>query len=254
MAQKIDDELENDDIDNDEENDVLKCNSLRDYTSQQMEENVDENSKFVQVFNEDGSSKTVLKSSLIWLLTESKNKLSQDRLRRVQGVDRSSVPQKRNNSDHINLQAKKKRLQDLFVSKIITIGEWCFFYHKQTAIFNRKTSFDMIVFGSALAFKYNEGKTEKDKQYTRDTVPVSYECTNTTETKPRGVSVSAMWYKIDDELKLEPMDACNFFIDIKNYIATASFPPEIVSVDSKSYRVAGNIVELKKNLLELTNH
>lgn len=244
-----------DDDDDDEENEpgetTLSCNSLRDYTSLETQVNLEENSKFVQVYNEDGSSKTVLKSSIIWLLAESNEKLSQDRLRRVQGVDRA-MAEKRNNCKQIASQAKKSRLQDLYLSDTIKIGDWCFFSNKEPSC--EKSPFDQIIFGSALSFKYNEGRTEKDRQYSRDYVPVAYDSTNKAETRPRGISVSAKWYKCNDnDLNLQPMEDCNFFIDIENYLATASMPPEILSLDLKSYRVTGNTIELKKKLLELIN-
>lgn len=56
---------------------------------------VDIDSQFVEVLNIDGTSRTVLKSSLVWVLSETKGVLSNDRLRRVQG--QSGIPTKRKN-------------------------------------------------------------------------------------------------------------------------------------------------------------
>lgn len=45
---------------------------------------IDENSRFVMVCDENGMNRKVLKSSLVWMLTEPSEKISNDRLKRVQ--------------------------------------------------------------------------------------------------------------------------------------------------------------------------
>lgn len=92
----------------DEDETTLNCNSLRDYACTQIENNLDKESKFVEVFKEDGTSKIVLKSSIIWLLTESKETLSKDRLQRVQGAEGTSLATKRKNCSQASPQSKKK--------------------------------------------------------------------------------------------------------------------------------------------------
>lgn len=113
---------------------TFSCNSLRDYTRENIE--IDENSKFVQVFNDDGTSRCVLKSSLLWLMTESKNKLSKDRLTRVRGTTtpkRKSKQLKRKLSpQNSSPQSKKQKQMDLHVFEVIRIGDWCFFVNKES--------------------------------------------------------------------------------------------------------------------------
>lgn len=71
------------------------------------------------------------------------------------------------------------------------------------------------------------------------------------------LSISANWYKLDGGLKLQPIHEGNFFIDIIKYIATSSMPPDSMRTEnndySKSYRVCGDITEVKATLLKLLN-
>ncbi|XP_031638592.1 uncharacterized protein LOC116350795 [Contarinia nasturtii] len=63
---------------NAEDEEVILAESDKD----EME--VDETSRFVIVHDENGAKKKILKSTLIWMLTEPRDKISNDRLRRVQ--------------------------------------------------------------------------------------------------------------------------------------------------------------------------
>lgn len=108
----------------------LQCSSLRDYSqfgSKDVNTSVD--SRFVEVINEDGSTKTVLKSSLIWILTETKDVLSNDRLKRVQSHDSASI--KRKNRTEFDLPSKRKNVQiGIFQNIELQVGDWCFFFLK----------------------------------------------------------------------------------------------------------------------------
>lgn len=201
------------DCDEDEDENTITCNSLRDYTDAALrtEEHLNENSKFVQVFNEDGSSKMVLKSSVIYLLTESEEKISKDRLQRVQGVQNTSAAKNRKISTLESSKTKKKRFDDVYVSDEIKIGDWCFFINDQATSNSSESPFGSIIFGSVLSFRYNDGKTQIEKQYTLDFAPTFYdENTKNLTIKPRGVSVSAKWYTSDNELLLQPIHEGNF--------------------------------------------
>lgn len=55
-----------------------------DIVENEMDENLDENSNFTKVIDENGDERFVRKSTLIWMLTEPGPALSKDRLRRVQ--------------------------------------------------------------------------------------------------------------------------------------------------------------------------
>lgn len=82
-AQNPDDELDESDDDEDSEQIVtMDCSYFRDYSGQVGE--IDGNSPFVKVFDKDGSQKLIRKSSVAWIASESKEKLSNDRQARSQ--------------------------------------------------------------------------------------------------------------------------------------------------------------------------
>lgn len=103
IAENIDIESEDENLGSEEQ--TYSCASLRDYARDDMQ--VDNDSKFVQVFNDDGTSKCVLKSTLLWLMTESKDKLSKDRLSRVRGTTPKRTSLKRKLSPQTSHHAKK---------------------------------------------------------------------------------------------------------------------------------------------------
>lgn len=207
--------------------------------------------RFVQVFDEDGSTKTVLKSSLVWVLTETKGVLSKDRLRRVQGQNGIPTKRIRNTKNIVEIQPqskRNKRPKGVLVKEEVQVGDWCFFERYAETLEPRKTD-EHIVYGALLAFKYINGSTEKEKQYTLDFAPISSEET----TNERGVEVLATWYKYGPNDKLEPFsDNNNFFINIKKYIATSDAPS--VKQDPKTnqfFYELQNHHEVKKIITEL---
>lgn len=137
---------------------------------------LNEESKYIQLYEPDGSTKIVLKSSIVWLLTESTKKLSSDRIKRVKQtpLQKASKRQKMksNPEDKINIDSNNVPTNVstcLIKSKEICIGDWCFFSYNLSSILNsiplQKDSFiENIVFGCVLSFKFIEGKTEKEKQ------------------------------------------------------------------------------------------
>lgn len=240
---------------------MLSCTSLKDYSD--LAKNVEENSKFLQVFNEDGTSKTVLKSSLLFLLTESKDKLSKERLQRVRGADGSSITpnsRKRKLSSQycspLYSPSKKKHLQEFYTSNELQIGQWCFFNHEPPETLAEtnntiveKSNIGRIVVGAVLGFKYRSGKNEKEKQYSLDFAPVHFtsDCGNT---EARGINVLAKWYRIDSELFLWPIKIGNFYIDINNYIGTLSNSPELHESSNECiYKISENTAKIREMLL-----
>lgn len=202
------------------ESDFMFSN-LKDYSRPERENHVDLDSRFVQVFDEDGNVKSALKSSLIWALSESKGVLSNDRLRRVQG--QSGIPVKRNVTkrrvEASPLPKRKKLSIGIREEKEIRVGEWCFFKR------NKKTSEgenfgENIVFGAMLGFRYIGEKNEREKKYMFDYAFVS--CNDDCE---KHLKVLATWYKYGSEKILEAFsENNNFYIDIDNYIGTADAP------------------------------
>lgn len=182
----------------------IECQSLIAYDIET--ENLNEKSLFVEV-----GSKTVRKSSLMWLLTESKQKLSSDRLQRVQSNSQTSLKKKsvRRKLEFVDVSPK---INVTMKMSEIQIGDWCIF----NKIPSDKPS-DRIEFvlGNILSFRYIKGRTHKDKQFSLDFAPIFH------EDNQRGVEVFATWYRIDCNAKLCIIrDNDCFHIDIKRYITT----------------------------------
>lgn len=192
---------------------LTDCLNLKDYEAQ-----VNEASAYVQVTSKSGLCKTVRKSSVVWLLTNSIEKLSSDRLRRVQ------------NSSNVTPSRRQLQFQQLTFSETtlcvcdeLQIGHWCVFrYDANKMVKTNHTSANKIVLGAVLAFKYIKGRTEKEKQYSWDFAPVSPDINDADK---RGVEVLASWYEFGVNGKLHPIQNMNgFFINIDNYVLSIANP------------------------------
>lgn len=191
---------------------------LRDYTDQGVVLN--ELGPLTEVEDKNGKSKVVRKSSLIWLLDSGNSKLSSDRLRRVQSTcienaNRSMVSA----SPSHNAQMGNDLI---WISEELNIGDWCFFVQqsKKRSARSKATIFENLRVGIVVSFKYITGKTMKEKQYPWDTAPT------TTKLKPserRGIHVLATWYTYSENglLKVLDADKKHFYLDVKDYVATA---------------------------------
>lgn len=227
-----------------DENDLVFSN-LKEYADKNS--NLDD--RFVQVYDENGSAKNVLKSSLVWTLTETKGVLSNDRLRRVRGqsgiptIKRKYITKKDTEISPQVPTKRNKQTTDVQAKDSIQIGDWCFF--KRYSSYNQE-HVENIMFGSILSFKYIKGNNEKDKQYTFDFAPIKSE-------SDRGVEVLATWYKYGQNCILEPSSKNNnFFINIQNYIATVG--PPIINKNqdtNKAYFELKNHQLVKQKITEL---
>lgn len=145
-------------------------------TSENLEENARENeaisnteslaqstSNMVDVFDSDGSKKSIRKSTFLWMLAENKNKLSSDRLKRVQGTS----------SQALGPASKKQKTIDIFDNGVnllkcndIKIGDWALFKLTQpktqpsSSIENRNRQF----IGNVLGFRRID-ETGRPKQF-----------------------------------------------------------------------------------------
>lgn len=134
-----------------------------------------ERSRFIEIVLDSGIKKTVRKSTLLWTLTDSTKKLSNDRLKRVRDASKEATSMKK--------QPKRRRLEfmktdsagktspvlSLLKKDELQIGEWCVFKFRKTE--SNKSS-DVFVLGNILSFKYIKGRTEKENQYSWDFAPV----------------------------------------------------------------------------------
>lgn len=230
-------------------NDTMDCAHFRDFSSEVSD--FDGNSQFVQVFDDDGAAKLIKKSAVVWLVSDVRERLSTDRLKRVQArrEDESNGPKRRREEQQVS-NVKKIRVQHCF-QKLdqIQVGEWCIFRRfidESHNHFENGTHSD-IVLGAVLGFKYITGKTEKEKQYGLDAAPVS------SEFGKRGIEVLALWYELNNDFTLTPLQKPSFFINIDNYLGFTISPETIQNpvTKEKSYKIPGNVDYLKNALTEL---
>lgn len=211
---------------------------------------------------EDGSKRTVLKSSVVWILNETKEVLSNDRLKRVQ-----QKVQKRSNVKADYTRFKRRKITEAVqLCDEMKIGDWCLFFHNipdsaQTPA--NKFQIDNnpnILFGSILGFKYIQGKNEKEKQYTKDYVQIKISNEDDVEANidfgsDNGINVNATWFTSEHQT-LVPFSVNNsFHISLKNYIATIDTPISDINTHANtfqtSYKLADDSDKLKAKLISL---
>lgn len=189
--------------------------NLRDYASQNANIEINANSRFLQTIDKNGTPKVVRKSSLVWLLSSTKDVLSKDRLRRVQ-----ECQVKKSSSRSLEYKDTKKSGKPIFISEELAIGEWCLFQYSEK-----------VIVGAVLAFRYLTGRSEKEREYSWDFVPVK---PSSNLKKKRGIEVLSTWYTIHNTGKLYPaIEFNNFYINIENYIASIKSP----SLDKNGYLI-----------------
>lgn len=164
--------------------------------------NLSETSAFATVTCQSGKNVVVRKSSIVWLLSNTKSNLSSDRLVRVQ--ESEFGVKKRFHMENATTMASE-----------IFIGEWCIF-----------STENKIVLGLVLNFLYIKG-TGRKKQYSLDYAPVQFITKD--ETEARGIGVVATWYTWDDSGALENAEMASDFINIENYKMTFRRSPKFES-------------------------
>lgn len=208
----------------------MHCSNLRNYSTPDND-NLNDN-RFVQVVDKDGSEKTVLKSSLIWILSETKGVLSNDRLKRVQSHDGISKKRKQKTTSEI-LSKRKKTQTTICENNELQIGDWCFFRNHTNTVSNQLANHKgNFVFGAVLGFRYSDGRTEKEKSYTLNYAPITHEQNEAS----RGVEVLGTWYCYKNIEKLETLPHSNFFLNINDYVGTYDAPNVIKNPVSQEVR------------------
>lgn len=203
--------------------------------------------RFVDVLNNDGCTKSLLKSTVIWALTESKGYLSKDRLKRVQSRIAAETPRKRGRKrklDQANLVAdvetpskRQKTQTSISHANELSIGDWALFE-------NVSDENSIFVFGMVLGSRYILAKTEKDKKYTFDFAPTSYQGPTAENTPKRGVEVLSTWFDVDTEFRVQRFHGKNsFFIDIEKYIGTIEMQGIIKKIENVTLNITLNDIE-----------
>lgn len=211
----------------------LQCSSLRDYSKPDTHSE-DLDSRFVEVTTEDGSVRTVLKSSLIWIMTETKGVLSNDRLKRVQNHDTVSTKRKQKKQSDQPFKRKKfdKNNQaigevGIFQNTELNIGDWC--------CFKNHDANETLV----------NAKTEKERSYSLDYCSISCQQNQI----GRGIEVLATWYKYTNSEKLEAFPKnSNFFLNINSYKATVCVPHVKKDSESNTYYELKEFSQIKEYL------
>lgn len=185
------------------------------------------NNSFVNI-GEENAPKFVRKSKIMWSLANSSEKLSSDRLQRVQ--KRKSA---RRQLEFVNVSMKDK---PIYKVAEIKIGDWCVFRDTHQHI--PRT----FLLGNVLGFRYINGKTNKEKQYSLDFAPVVH------ETNLRGVEVLASWYNIDINGKVMSHAVC-CFTNIDQYVANLIETAIEKHKNGLIYLSEKNIMDIQRELL-----
>lgn len=209
-AESLSDDIQNLHIE--EMQEALSANPLlaiRDYSEQNIP--LTESCPFIKVSDTKGNVKVVRKSSALWALTNSKSKLSNDRLKRVQ---RDTIERA---SGKLNIVDANVSLVLVSRQEMLIIGDWSYFVPEKSIRYMQ--SLNELYVGQILGFKYIIGRTAKEKQYSWNHAPVN---TIIAPKLRRGIEVQATWYKYNENGSLLPIGstAKHFFINIEDYIGT----------------------------------
>lgn len=176
-----------------------------------------ENSPLIDITLASGAKKTVRKSTLLWTLTESKQKLSSDRLKRVRDAGQDTKPKKRRRLEFKKAVSPNHNVSILSLIRKdeLQIGEWSIFQY--TKLTETNEPIEVFVTGNILSFKYINGKTEKDKQYSWEFAPV----TPDPKCQLKGIEVLASWFEVVPNELFTPIANINsFYINIGKYVTS----------------------------------
>lgn len=202
-------------------------------------------SKYIRICEADGQEKFVRKSSIVWLLSDSTKKLSNDRLKRVQMV--SSETAKRT----------KTTIPLTETCSELSIGQWVICWSqpeddnwdldwKNISEVPFEKILENIVIGAVLAFRYSGGKNDKEKQCRMDTVLVTKNQTNNASI--RTVDISATWYKVAENGLLLDFINNNFFMSSNQYIGTIE--KKFVNINAIANKLSVDVSHVKQKLVD----
>lgn len=239
-----DDPNENESINN------IDCSNFKDYSTKHTrlkENNVDGNSKFIDVLEEDGTTRSIRKSAVVWSFLNTTPNVSNDRLIRVQGPKDTATKCcyiRKEISD-----ADKVKVHGIFeIVKEIVIGQWCIFKKSDIAHINDVNLYHQnLVIGIIIGFKFITGKNEKEKQYSLNSAPI-----RTDSNKERGIEVQATWYELNEDFSFEKLPDPNFSININCYVAYSSKVER--NEERNVYLFSGNYAENKKDLFDIIKY
>lgn len=204
-----------------------------------LEKGLSKSNKCIQVIDSDGSKRNMRKSTLIWLLSENKGKLSSDRLKRVQGNTTCTEPKRKKQKTVHNLN-EGELLNDF---DELEVGQWALFKlnsENETATVDRDTFLTKkCVIGNILGYT-TIGEKGRSKQY-----KLSYAPTPLNKAFKTNLKVLGIWYVCGRNGELIPVDnQKKFTIHIKSYMATMKTPLTITLENARdnSMSLASSLV------------
>lgn len=206
---------------------------LKDYNNTGSENNIDldEKSPFAVVMTNQGKEMVVRKSSICWLLSKDKCKLSSDRLQRVQEREYAG----RQGAGNLKFMGALGYTSIFFliggnnstpdtkefkVNEDLLVGEWCAFYGSvgQDESNSEDQDNEIVLIGLVLSFAYTNGKTFKEREYSRAFASVK-------SAGGRKVGMLCSTYTYDTQGKLWSVPGERHkFTAIGKYIATIKAP------------------------------
>lgn len=171
--------------------------SMRDYSQANM--TLSEESPYTIVIDNTGKEYVVRKSSIVWLLTNTKHSLSSDRLQRVR--DEEFNKQQKGCTTQRTRLTKDNCLQ---INQEVFVGDWCLFYFEKR-----------FVIGLILSFSYITGTTYRTREYSRNFASVSSE---------KKIGTLCNWYSWTDSGHLYEESKHKYFVNLENYRATILSP------------------------------
>lgn len=211
-----------------------------DFNEDDFENSIGAHSKYIDVHYQDGTFKTIRKSPLLWIKSESKEKLSADRLKRVQ--EAKGDPPKRRKIDKVSPTSSGSLVNGIHLirSNEIEIGDWCFFKRSsfQFEQLSEQNILDNVLIGCIVSFKYNLMTNENSHQESHGpkAKKTNYSV-GFASVSNNNVEALSSWYVSDANGKFQPVqEKIHFFIGVNNYIATfknISLNLNTIEIDSK---------------------
>lgn len=214
------------------------------------EGHTEDRQKCVDVVSSDGTIKNIRKSTFVWMLSESKGKLSSDRLKRVQNSSTNETKQ----SKKIKLSGQSNEEQVFVKSAYLNIGEWALFKtncneRDDDSRENFQANATLIsshLIGNVLGFRYIDEKNRIKRDKSNHA--------STDASQQQNIEILIFGYSFDEGRMLIPNKSkMQYAINIKKYMATMKNP--IVKrndgPDKISYMLPCEFCDVKDFILNL---
>lgn len=226
-------------------------------------QNVKLSKNCVEVTDSDGSSKIMKKSTFLWSLRKFNDKLSADRLRRVQQSSNTEADPEMQSNKRFKSDDPKDEILNFFEVESLEIGDWAVFHTDTMPSTMPKTSKNNIsdyIIGIVIGFqcignKLNENADEdttleksRITKYSLQYASTSSQASNQTENK--NIQALGIWYDCNEDKTLRPSrNIVNSAIDLKNYVTNMKTPiSQMKEGGNLSYILPFEFSELRKKL------